>query len=105
MQYRVVYKRKEEIDLRGVTTEDALAFFGEEICNVESAMLESKANENANFTELGRINLFTDNPNAKVVFENTVFIFRTNILRSMLERQVEWDAIRKYALKTERATE
>ncbi|MDO4189499.1 MAG: hypothetical protein Q4D29_10965 [Lachnospiraceae bacterium] len=107
MLYRVIYQRQVipegEEEMRGINPGEELCFFNEEAGIFITAVLEGKAeNEKSSFVKVGEIRVESNSPDARVETTETAYTFRTNILRSMMERQVEWNTLKSFALKTER---
>ena len=105
MFYRVIYQRKETPqdgnELSGLNPEDALSFFDEKPEDILTAVLECKQEkEKAEFQKVGEIECV--GPNVKVeTTDKTVLTFRCNILKSMLERRINWKSIQSFVLKAE----
>ena len=105
MFYRVIYQRKETTqdgnELSGLNPEDALSFFDEEPDNILVAVLECKQEkEKAEFQKVGEIKRV--GPNVQIeTADRTMLTFRCNVLKSMLERRINWKSVQSFVLKTE----
>ena len=109
MEYRIVYRRtigqdEAQNELKGNTPETAMQYFEEkDLDEWASAVLESRNNsyEKAEFQSIGNVMSFHDEADARVITGRVIYTFRKNILRSLLERGIDWEKVKCYALKTE----